>query len=118
MQGLNRVILFGRLGSDPKLNTSKNGKSYIRLNLATHRNIKNEDEQWTELTDWHQVYVWGRKSEQCYKNLHKGQALLIEGSLSYFESENDQGELRPRSAINARAIEFVPLRETKPRLEP
>ena len=106
MYGLNKVYLVGFLGSDPEANKSKNGKDYVRLNLATHRSTKTADGQWEAVTDWHNVTVWGKRAESCAQNLRKGAKVMVDGYLSHYESTDEKGETRRQTAITANNVEF------------
>lgn len=109
MRSLNHVILVGRLGQTPELQSSKSGRPYTRLSLATHRRWFTQEEAPKELTDWHSIFVWGRLAETCVKHLQKGALVLVEGSLSYWQSGRDEPY---RNAIHANEIRFLtPARE-------
>ncbi len=104
MRSLNHVILVGRLGHTPELQTSKSGRPYARLSLATHRRWLTPDDQAKEATDWHSVFVWGQLAETCTKHLEKGALLLVEGSLSYWQGNRDEPY---RNAIHAAEVRFL-----------
>ncbi|MCC6277506.1 MAG: single-stranded DNA-binding protein [Oligoflexia bacterium] len=107
MNGLNRVILVGTLGQDPKPLTTKEGKPYASLSLATSRFWTNKSGTVERKTDWHRVNVWGRKAELCQEYLKKGAPVCVEGSLSTFEFE-ENGERRWKTVISAEDVHFLP----------
>ncbi len=116
--GLNRVILYGRLGGDPEASRTESGKFAVRLRLATRRSWPNEGGGWEERTDWHRVTVWGERAERLQRTVKKGDAVLIEGHLSYFDLEDGE-TVRPRQvAINADKIEFLGKRKFEQVEEP
>jgi single-strand DNA-binding protein len=106
MNGLNKVILLGTLGQDPKPHTSREGKSYTTLNLATNRSWKNNDGKYEKKTDWHQVHVWGKQGLVCQENLKKGNSVAIEGYISTISSEED-GKRRWSTFITANDVNFI-----------
>ncbi len=108
MNGLNRIFLMGCLGTDPEAKLSKKGQSFVRLNLATNRGYKNQKGSWDEVTDWHKIYVWGKKADICRKHLKKGQQVMVEGYLSYYENADEEGNTRKAHSINALNLEFIP----------
>jgi single-strand DNA-binding protein len=109
MFGMNRVFLFGRLGQDPEICTSKNGTEYTKLAIATPGySKKKEDGTWENKTEWHDVSVWGRKAQTCRKHLRKGSAVLVEGTISNVEFVNAQGAKTRRPWIRAIEVEFFP----------
>lgn len=110
--GLNRVILFGRLGHDPEILKTETGKSMLKLRLATRRSWPNSDGGFEERTDWHRVTVWGDRVHALARNLRKGDPLLVEGHLTYFEvAENEQGKAR-HTAITADRVEALSRRSS------
>jgi single-strand DNA-binding protein len=110
MQGINKVILVGTLGQDPKLNVSREGKNYVTLSLATNRKWKNADGKLEERTDWHRVNVWGKTGAICQEYLKKGQPVCVEGYISTTET-NEGGERKWFTFITANEINFLPTRK-------
>ncbi len=57
MASVNKVILLGNLGADPKVRYTNEGTAVASLSLATN-------EQWTdgakqERVEWHNLVFWG-----------------------------------------------------------
>lgn len=104
MQTLNRVLLCGRLGANPEIKLSQNGRPYTRLSLATDRNYM-EGEQWKRKAEWHSVFVWGELAERCAHNYRKGALLFIEGSLSYWQVASVNKEYK--NAIHAERVNLI-----------
>jgi single-strand DNA-binding protein len=107
MNGINRVFLMGYLGATPEPHTSKNGKSNVRLNVATHHNKKLDTGEKKPTTVWHRVTVWGKTAERCQSYLDKGSALAIEGYLSKYSYSRDDGEDMTATSIVAREVHFI-----------
>ena len=108
MNGVNKVILLGTLGRDPQGYTSREGKPYASLSLATNRIWKDKTGEKAEKTDWHRVTVWGRKAELCQQFLKKGSGVYVEGYLSTAETEDAEGKKRWNTFINADDVTFLP----------
>jgi single-strand DNA-binding protein len=108
MKCINQVFMLGRLGADPEIKQTKEGKSYARLRVATKRSWKNVNGEFEERTDWHKVTVWGPKAEQCADRLSKGSPVFIEGELQRF-SYDREGEKQFQTVINANDITFMSL---------
>jgi len=103
---MNRVVLVGRLGRDPKVKTTGNGNSVCTLSLAT-------EERWTDgagtkqqRTEWHNVVVWGKQAEACGQYLAKGRQVLVEGALRTRKYEHG-GVTRFATEIVASHVEFL-----------
>ncbi len=115
MRGFNKLFLMGRLGSDPQSYVTKNGKNYVGLNLATHRNGSLPSEALNgETTDWHFVRVYGKAAENCAKYLAKGRPVFVEGYLTQYKVPNLQGVKENRTGINAIKVEFLPHNGARP----
>ena len=80
----NKVILIGRLGQSPKLETSSKGTQYCNFTLATNTGFGNN-----KRTDWHNVTAFNKTAENVYKYLKKGSLALVEGCIQYGEYEKD-----------------------------
>lgn len=111
MNGLNRIFLMGRLGNSPQLYSTKGGKTYAGLSVATHRyksNSAESEQEGSETTDWHFVRVWGTQAQTCAKYLSKGQPVLVEGYLSHYTVSSDKFGDEKKTSINAIRVEFLP----------
>jgi single-strand DNA-binding protein len=91
MNGINRVFLMGYLGGDPEYGQSKIGKAFVKINLATHYNRKNEDGDKLAATTWHRVKAFGKTAENCRDRIHRGSPVAIEGYLSRYSYEKSDG---------------------------
>lgn len=96
---MNKVIIYGRLGSEPELNNTKSGSAVLKFRVATNERQKRGDE-WVDHTEWHAVVVWGKRAESLSRLLHKGSAVLVEGNLRTSSWEKD-GQKRSRTEISA-----------------
>lgn len=95
-RSVNKVILVGNVGSDPEVKTTGNGNTVASFSLAT--SWKRGDE---EKTDWHRVSCFGKTAEIVEQYVSKGDRLYVEGRISYRQWENDEGEKRYYTDINA-----------------
>lgn len=81
----NLIILHGRLGRDPKLET-KNGKKStyksVNFSLAVDRDFGDE-------TDWFYCVLNGSRADVIDKFFHKGSQILVTGHLYKYKSQDD-----------------------------
>ena len=105
--GINKVFLSGRLGQDPLLKTTEQGKAFTILKIATNRYFTRENGLSEEKTDWHDVFVWGKQGENCHRFLAKGQAVSIEGFLKSYKSSDENLEKYSKSVIQALHVDFL-----------
>lgn len=91
---VNKVILVGRLGQDPKLTYLPSGQPVAEFTLATDESFKDRDGQKQERTEWHRVKVFGNSAEFCANYLGKGRLVYIEAKLATRSWEDQQGQKR------------------------
>lgn len=78
---LNKCIIIGRLGNDPRLTYLPSGQPVAEFSVATDESYKDRDGNKVEKTEWHRVKVFGRSAEFCGQYLGKGRLAYIEGTL-------------------------------------
>ncbi len=81
MASVNKVILLGNLGDDPKVHQTQSGDAIAMLSLATTRRYKNAQQQLISETEWHRVVFFRRLAEIARDYLRKGSPLYLEGRL-------------------------------------
>ena len=103
---VNKVILVGRLGTDPELKTIANNQSVARFNLATNETWM-KDGQKQERTEWHRIVVWGKMADICGKYLAKGRQVYVEGRLQTRSWEDTQGQKKYSTEVVAQTVQFL-----------
>ena len=107
MSGVNKVIIVGRLGSDPEVKTVSSGQTVCRLSVATSENWTDRDGQRQERTEWHRVVIWGKMAEVCGQHLSKGRQVYLEGRLQTRSWEDQQGQKKYTTEIIANTVQFL-----------
>ena len=107
MRGMNTVFLVGFVGQDPEQRTSKAGRPWCTLGVATHRNVRSESGDLVEETDWHDVRGFGEVAEGMVRDLRKGMKVCVEGTLSYDTWEDEEGRKRKTARILADRVRGV-----------
>ena len=103
---MNKATLFGRLGRDPELKYTASGKAVCKFGLATSRKfVKDGNKQ--EITQWHNIVVWGKLAELCNQYLSKGKLVVIEGEITYRKYTAKDGVEKYMTEIVASSVEFV-----------
>lgn len=87
---MNKVILIGYVGNDPEIKTFDGGDKQATLSLATTTTWKDKETQEKKSkTQWHNIVVNGNGRVDTFEKwVHKGDRLMIEGSLSYRSYES------------------------------
>jgi len=81
---INKVILLGRLGADPEIRMSQDGKKIAKFSLATSESWKDKQSgEKKEKTEWHKVIIFSSGlADITEKYLKKGSLIYIEGQVS------------------------------------
>src|SRR5712671_1078474 len=92
---VNKVILIGNLGQDPKIKTTRGGKKWAMISVATSRRwTDKESGEKTEKTHWHNVVTFHNDTaEMLEAKAKKGSRVYVEGELenrSYHDIEIDK----------------------------
>lgn len=93
---INKVILVGNLGADPKVSNTANGSKIVNLNLATSDSWKDKATgERKERTEWHRVVIFNPSlAEVAEKYLRKGSKVYLEGQLQTRRWEDSNGQER------------------------
>jgi single-strand DNA-binding protein len=93
---VNKVILVGNLGKDPKVSTMNSGDKVVSFTLATSESWKDKNSgERREKTEWHNVVIYndnlGRVVEQYCK---KGSKVYLEGQIQTRKYNDQSGAER------------------------
>lgn len=91
---VNKVQLIGRLGNDPEIKETANGKKLAKLSLATDEGYRDAKGEKVDNTQWHRLVAWDRNADLAEKFLKKGQQIAIEGKLVTGSYEDKEGNRR------------------------
>jgi single-strand DNA-binding protein len=93
MNGINRVVLMGKLGATPKKEVTPSGKTVATFEISTEEFTKLDDGEKIKRTDWHKIITWGKVAEACVKMLDKGSFVLVEGKIRNVNVEKNTYEI-------------------------
>ena len=112
MSGINKVILIGRLGSDPEVRYTPSGVAVANFSVATSEEWKDKDSgEKKERTEWHRIVAWRRLGEICGEYLSKGKQVYVEGRLQTRSWEDRDGNKKYTTEIIANDIQFLGSRD-------
>lgn len=104
---INKVILIGRLGSDPEVRYTPSGAAVANFNVATNRGYKDKEGNWKDETDWHRIVVWNRTAEFCKEYVKKGYRVYVEGRLQTRSWEDQSGQKRFTTEVVALDVQLL-----------
>jgi len=99
-KSLNKTQIIGRLGKDPEIRYTSNGKAVANISVATTESWKKDGQQ-QEHTEWHRITVWDKLAEICEQYLHKGDLAYFEGQLRTRKWQDQSGSDRYSTEIKA-----------------
>jgi single-strand DNA-binding protein len=101
---LNKVIIGGRLTSEPELKTTQSGISVASFSVAVNRKTKQGEEQ---KSDFFNVTAWRQTAELVSRYFHKGSSICIVGVLQNSSWTDQSGQKHYRTDIVADEVMFV-----------
>lgn len=97
------VTLRGRLGGDPELRFSAQGKPVASFSLVTSRRVKDDQSgEWRDAdTTWWNCVAFGQMAENIAESLTKGTAVIVTGNAYQEEWEDRSGAKRRSLKVTA-----------------
>lgn len=87
---INRVVLTGRLTSNPELKTTQNGLSVASFTIAVNRQFTNANGK--HAADFIKCVIWRKSAENFYNFTHKGSLIGIDGRLQTRNYDDNNGQ--------------------------
>jgi single-strand DNA-binding protein len=108
---MNKIMLIGRLGKDPEMTYTQNGRAVTKFTMAVSRRWKDRDSgEQREETTWFNIVAWERLAETMNEYLRKGSRAFIEGRMTSRKYTDKDGNERTAWEIIANDMEML---ETK-----
>lgn len=112
---LNKVMIIGRLGTDPEMRYTPGGNPVTTFRIATSRQWKDSSGDTREETEWFSVVAWNKLAEICNQYLSKGARVYVEGRLQTRSWEDQQsGQTRYKTEVVANDMIILDSRESRP----
>ena len=114
MASLNKVQIIGRLGQDPEMRFTANGRAISTFSVAVNRSYSTQEGERREETEWVRVVAWARLAEQVSQYLSKGRQVYVEGRLQTRQWEDKEGQRRYMTEVVAQDVQFLDRGEGAP----
>lgn len=98
---MNCIQLLGRLTADPELKHTSGGKNVCSFDLAVKRKYSKDT------TDFIPCVAWEKTAETISKYFHKGQIIVVSGSLLTRKYEDKNGYNRTAYEVNVSDFYFA-----------
>ncbi len=108
MSSVNLVILVGNLGADPEVRALHDGNTVCNIRLATTDAWKDKATgEKKEATEWHRVVLYRKLGEIAGRYLKKGSSVYIEGRLKTRKLQDQNGQERYTTEIEASEMKML-----------
>jgi len=105
---LNKVLIAGNCTRDPEVRYLQSGTAMIRFGIASNRRYQDaKSGEWKDDTCFVNVVAWAQLAERLGDSLKKGTAVLVEGRLSSYSWETEDGQKRTTIEINADRVQVL-----------
>lgn len=104
---INKVTIVGRLTRDPEMKSLPSGVQVTSMSIATTHIYKDREGAKKELTEYHNIVLFGNQAETTARFLRKGQLAAVAGRLQTNSWEKD-GAKHYRTEIIADTVQFGP----------
>lgn len=114
---VNRVILIGNVGQDPRVKYFDTGSAVATFPLATTDRgyTLQNGTQIPERTEWHNIVASNRLAEIVDKYVHKGDKLYLEGKIRTRSYSDQSGAMRYITEIYVDNMEMLTPKGGRPR---
>jgi single-strand DNA-binding protein len=107
MRGYNKAIIAGNCTADPQTKYTASGTAVCNFTVACNDNFKDRDGNLQERTEFLRVVAWGKLAEICGQYINKGKPVLVEGSIRTRSWDDQDGNKKYMTEINAREVQFL-----------
>ena len=102
---MNKISLIGRLGRDPEVKQTANGKSVATFTLAVDRRFKNASGQ--KEADWVNIVAWDKSAELISQYVKKGDQIGIVGRLQIQNYDGTDGQKKYVTQVICEEFDFI-----------
>lgn len=102
-KGVNKVFLLGNVGKDPEIRTTAGGMTVASFSLATAERAKDQQGNWADKTEWHNLVCFQRTAEIVRDYVKKGSQIFVEGKIqtrSWDDKESGQKKYKTEILVN------------------
>ena len=104
---LNKVLLIGNVGKDPEIRHLQGGATVATITLATSERYKDRNGETREITEWHTIIAWRQLADLAENYIRKGSQIYVEGRIRSRSWDDQNGQKRYVTEIQADAIQLL-----------
>lgn len=102
-KSVNKVFLLGNVGKDPEIRSTGGGMTVANFSLATSDRFQDQQGNWQDRTEWHNLVAFKRTAEIVRDYVKKGSKLYVEGKIqtrSWDDKETGVKKYRTEIIVN------------------
>ena len=106
-KGVNKVFLLGNVGKDPEIRSTAGGTTVASFSLATAERAKDQQGNWQDKTEWHNLVAFNRTAEIIRDYVKKGTQIFVEGKIqtrSWDDKDSGQKKYRTEIIVNEMSL--------------
>lgn len=109
MASINKAIIVGFVGQDPKIDTLQSGIKVASFSVATTEKGYTTQNGVTvpDRTEWHNIVLWGKLAEVAGTYLRKGSSVYVEGKIRTRNYDDRNGVKRYVTEIHADVMQML-----------
>lgn len=98
-KSVNKVILLGNVGKDPEIRSTPGGTMVASFSLATSDRYQDQQGNWQDRTEWHNLVAFKRTAEIIRDYVKKGSKLYVEGRIQTRSWDDKEGAKHYKTEI-------------------
>ena len=103
---INRVMLVGRLVSDPEIKNLNSGTSVTNFSIANNRSYIKDGEK-SEQVSYFECIAWGKLGEIIAQYCKKGKLIGLDGRLQQRSWDDKEGKKRYKVEVVVENFQFL-----------
>lgn len=107
MAYLNKVMVIGNVGQEPKIFSFQNGKKKASFSVACSKRYRDTNDEQKELTTWVNCVAFGGLVDVVENYVGRGTQLFIEGELSVSNFTDQQGNKKSVTEVRVTALQLL-----------
>ena len=109
MASINKAIIVGFVGQEPKIDTLQSDVKIASFSVATTEKGYTTQSGTTipDRTEWHSIVLWGKLAEVAGNYLHKGSSVYVEGKIRTRSYDDKNGIKRYVTEIHGDIMQML-----------
>lgn len=105
--GVNKAILLGNVGKDPQIKHLDDGTAVCSFPMATNERYRDRNGERKEVTEWHNIDLWGKLAEIANEYVKKGTQIYLEGKIQTRQYTDKEGNKKYITEVVGNNLELL-----------